>query len=32
MSGKDDSLFAFCEMLRQKAPEYFDLITRQIDS
>ena len=27
MSGKDNTLFAYCEMLKQKAPEYFDLIT-----
>ena len=27
MSGKDNSLFAFCEMLKQKAPDYFNLLT-----
>src|SRR5437588_6552699 len=27
MSGKDDSLFALCEVLQKRAPEYFDLIT-----
>ena len=27
MSGEDNSLFALCEMMKQKAPEYFNLIT-----
>lgn len=27
MSGEDSSLFALCEMMKQKAPEYFNLIT-----
>jgi hypothetical protein len=27
MSGKGDDLIAYCEMMMQKAPEYFNLIT-----
>lgn len=32
MSAQDDSLLAFCEEMKKKAPAYFDLITAETDA